>query len=150
MIQIPQIDLGPIVPVLGLAAIAVMCILALIAVVLLRSRIALLIAVVIGVVVAGPALAGALVNIVWALVPLGVVVIAGILAGLWVLSRNPDLLALVRDFVPRKAAPPAQVQPPLALTNSASRAVIDQPAQAIAPRQTVHKTTSIDRDRWGF
>jgi hypothetical protein len=50
----------------GLAAIAVVCIVALLISALLRSRIALLLAVVVGVVAAGPALANSLVNVVWA------------------------------------------------------------------------------------
>lgn len=145
MIQFPQIDLNTILPVAGLAAIAVLCVVALLVHSLLRSRIALLIAIVIGVVVAGPTLAGALTNIVWALVPLGVVVVAGIVVVLWLLNRNPELLALARDVVPRKTQTPTQ--PPLELqTPPPGAVVINQPPQ------TVRKTTTriIDGDRWGF
>src|SRR5512139_2433520 len=125
MIQLPQIDLNNILPVAGLTLIAVDCIAALLLHGLLRSRIALLIAVVIGVVLAGPTLAQALTNIVWALVPLGIVVIIGIVASLLVLSRNAELMALARDVVPRKAQ---QADPPLALPEPSNAIVINQPA----------------------
>src|SRR5512139_2222592 len=138
MIQLPQIDFNSILPVAGLALIAIACIVALLLYGLLRSRIALLIAVVIGVVLAGPTLAQALMNIVWALVPLGVVVVAGFVAALWLLNRNPELMSLARDVVPRKAQ---QAEPPLALPEPSNAIIINQPpdSRAIAPRRTVSK-----------
>lgn len=144
MIQLPQINLGSIAPVLALAAIAFVCILALIAVTLLRSRLVLIIAVVL----CAPLLAGALAGIVAALVPLAIVVVAGLAVILVVLSRSPELLSLVRDLVPRKA-PPAQLpplDPPLALPgSSASTAIVNQPR-----RPAVRTRVNADDDRWGF
>lgn len=148
MIQLPQLDLNAILPVAGLALIAALCVVALLIHGLLSSRVALLIAVVIGVVVAGPTLAGALTSIVWALVPLGIVVVAGIVVVLWLLNRNPELLSLARDVVPHKA-PPAQ--PPLELPAPPSAVVINQPREASATPQR-SRTTVLrgDGDRWGF
>ena len=149
MLQLPQIDLNSLLPVAGLALIAVLCIAALLLVVILRSRIALLIAVVIGVVVAGPTLAGVLVNLVWAIVPLGIVLVTGIVVVLWLLHRNPELLSLARDVVPRKtqttATPPLELQAP-AVQPPPGAVVINQ------PQQTARKMTTriIDGDRWGF
>ena len=145
MIQLPQIDPNTILPVAILAAIAVLCIAALLIHGILRSRIALLIAVVIGVVVAGPTLANALTNIVWALVPLGVVVVSGVVVVTWLLNRNPELLSLARDVVPHKSQLPAT--PPLELPAPPSAVVINQPRQA-TPRKT--ETKIIDGDRWGL
>src|SRR5512137_69716 len=127
MIELPRIDLNGL-PVAGLVVVAVVCVLALLLYGLLRSRIALLVAIVVGVMVAGPTLAQALTNIVWALVPLGVIAIAGIVVVLWLLNRNPELLSLARDIVPRKALPPAA--PPLELQAPPPGAVvINQPQQ---------------------
>lgn len=142
MFQLSSIDLNSILPIAGLVLIAVVCIGALLVSALLRSRIALLIAVVIGVVVAGPALAGALTNIVWALVPLGVVIVVGVVAGLWVVSRNPDLMALARDVVPKRQE---QGQPPVIIDQlQAPRTTVQHP--------TVRRSVTVDRDRdtWGF
>jgi hypothetical protein len=148
MIQLP--DLSNLLPVAGLAAIAVVCIAALLLRSLLHSRVAMLIAVVAGIVIAGPALAGALTSIVWALVPLGVVVVAGIVVVLWLLHRNPELLSLARDVVPRKA-PPAQ-QMPLELPAPSSAVVINQPRETTAATPQRARTAVLrgDGDRWGF
>jgi hypothetical protein len=147
--NLPSIDLSTILPVVGLAAIAVLCGLALIVHGLLRSRIALLIAVVIGVVVTGPTLAGALVNVVWALVPLGVVAIAGIVTVMWLLNRNPELLSLARDVVPHRAETPAK---PLELQAPPTGAVvINQPRETTAtPQRSRTVVLRGDGDRWGF
>jgi hypothetical protein len=144
MIQIPQIDLNGILPVAGLALIAIMCVVALLLNGLLRSRIALLLTVIAGVVLAGPTLANALTNIVWALVPLGVVLVAGGVVVLWLLNRNPELMALARDIVPRKEP---QQSPPLELPPASNAVVINQPQAAPRRSQTV---VIHDRDRWGF
>ena len=149
MFQLPQIDFNGILPVAGLALIAVLCILALLVSVLLRSRIALLIAIVVGVVVAGPTLANALMNVVWALVPLGLVLVAGLVAVLWLMQRNPELLSLARDVIPRKAQTP--VTPPLELQEPNSAVVINQPPATSTATPRRSQTVVIrDGDRWGF
>lgn len=151
MIQLPQIDINGILPVAGLALIAVVCVIALLLHGLLRSRLALLLAVVAGVVLAGPALANALTSIVWALVPLGVVLIVGGVIVLWLMNRNPELMALARDVLPRKVPPATPT--PLELPAPSSAVVINQPqdSSATAPRRTVRTIVSNDAgDRWGF
>src|SRR5512136_2606636 len=116
----PNIDLNAIAPVAGLAAIAAICIVALLFRSLLHllrgllnSRIALVIAIVAGVAISGPTLAAALSGIIWALIPLALVLAGIIVAVLVLLSRNPELIDLARDLIPHKAEPPAQ--PPLEL-----------------------------------
>ena len=148
MIQFPQIDLGSVLSIAGLAAIAIACAAALLLHGLLHSRIALLIAVVIGIVVAGPTLANALTNIVWALVPLGMVLIAGVVVVLWLLHRNPELLALARDVVPSK--PQQAAPPPLELPAPPSAVVINQKPQTATPKRTHQTVVLNDGDRWGF
>jgi hypothetical protein len=147
MVQLPQIDVNSILPVAGLALIAVICIMALLLHGLLRSRIALLIAVIIGVVLAGPALAGALTSIVWALVPLGVVLVIGVVVVLWLLNRSPDLMSLARDVVPHKA-PPAVA--PLELHAPSSTVVVNQPREMTVAPPARSKTVVLHEDRWGF
>lgn len=151
MFQLPQVNLNDVLPIAGLALVAVLCVAALLVRSILHSRIALLIAVVVGVVVAGPALAIALTNIVWALVPLGVVIVVGVVAGLWVVSRNPEMIALVRDVAPRRMTYTTPPQP--LLLEQGKGVVIDQPQgagkpQAVQVRKSV--TVNQDVDGWGF
>lgn len=143
MIEMPKIDLSGIVPVAALGLIAVVCIVVLLVHSILRSRIALLIAVVIGVAAAGPTIAFALAQIVGALVPLGIVVVIGGVAGVWLLQRNPELMALVRDVVPRRIPPSPQPSP---LKGEGGRTVVID--QLPAPRQSERRRQ--DGDKWGF
>jgi hypothetical protein len=154
-VQLPEINLNGLLPVAGLALIAVLCIAALLVRSLLHSRIALLIAVVAGVVAAGPTLAFALTQIVGALVPLGVVVVIGGVAVVWLLNRNPELMALVRDVVPRKETPTSPPTPllmpgktPGTYGGEGSRTiVIDQPREQNVRRLPVPRDQG---DKWGF
>jgi hypothetical protein len=145
MIQLPQIDFVPLLPVAGLALIAIVCVIALLISALLRSRLALLLAVVVGVVRH------------WRmrsrchmLVPLGVVLIAGGVVVLWLLQRNPELMSLARDVVPRKAS--QVTQQPLELPAPNSSIVINQPhdSSATTPRRTRTIVSNEAEDRWGF
>jgi hypothetical protein len=146
-VQLPEINLNGLLPIAALALIAGFCIIALLVRSVLHSRIALLIAVVIGVMAAGPTLANSAAAIVGALVPLGVVLVVGGVTVVWLLQRNPELMSLVRDLVPRRSA---LSTPPTENSSGTAITVIDQ---AGAPRQTVRIVrTSVnqDADRWGF
>ena len=151
-VQLPEINLNGIIPTLALALIAAVCIVALLVRSLLHSRVALLIAVVGGVILAGPTLALALERMVGALVPLGVVLIIGGVTTLWLLQRNPELMSLVREALPGRS--PLVTPPPSTIGengNGSASTVIDQPG---TPRQTVQTARSMqtkpDADRWGF
>jgi hypothetical protein len=146
-IQLPAIDMSGLLPVAGLALIAVGCIAALLVRSLFHSHAALIAAVMIGVAATGPALAAAIASIVGALVPLAAVLVGGAVAVLYLLGRNPELMALARDVAPRKtplAAPPLELAPP-----QDSAIVINQ-SETSAPRRALSQTTIIDDDRWGF
>lgn len=148
MLQLPQIDLNGLLPIAGLAAIAVAIIAALLLRSLLHSRLALLIAIVAGVVLAGPALAGSIASIIWALVPLAIVLAGGMVMVLWLLHRNPELLSIARDIVPRRAPD----TPPLALPAAprTDTVVINQPAAVQQPASRSKTLVSTDGERWGF
>ncbi len=142
----PQIDLNALAPIAGLAAIAVVCIGALLVHSLIRSRIALLIAIVAGVALAGPALLAALIGIVYALIPLALVLAGAALGLIFLLGRNPDLISLARDLMPRPAPPELPEPPETLVISPAQRPGLAAPRPA-APKQ---KITIIDGDRWGF
>lgn len=152
-IQLPEINLNGVLPIVGLALIAVLCIVALVLRSLLHSRVAMVIAVIVGVVVAGPTLAFALAQIVGALVPLFVVAIVGVVGVVWMVQRNPDLMSVVRDVVPRRSATP-KIAP-----QDAKTVVIDQldsrqqqhAGMTVAPRQPVKRTVQRGgMDDWGL
>jgi predicted permease len=139
-IQLPEINLNGILPIAGLALIAVLCIIALLVRILLHSRVALLIAVILGVVAAGPTLAFSLEQIVGELVPCVIVFIIGGVTLVYLMHRNPELLSMVRDMVPRRSTTIAPT-------------VIDQlPAPKLtAPRTTVKRTVQRGgMDDWGL
>jgi hypothetical protein len=148
-ISLPPIDLSEVMPVAGLILVVVLIGVFLLVRTLLNSRVALLIAVVIGVMAAGPALANAAAAIVGAIVPLGIVLVAGFIGSLFLLNRNPELMSLVRDMLHR----------PQTLSRGDTihlRAdVVDQqPKRLTAPitRQQISAPRSADRrdsDTWG-
>jgi hypothetical protein len=160
MIEMPRIDLSDVLPIVGLALIAVVCVAALLVRSLLHSRVALLIAVVIGMVVAGPTLAYALAQIVGALVPLLIVACLSAVGILYLVQRNPELLAVVRDVATRKTtltpgSSSSVMRPTTALTlaeeDGKRIVVIDNPPQARDVRRMPQPTGNSQRtDRWGF
>lgn len=125
-IQLP--DISGILPIAGLALVAVVCSVALILRSLLHSRVAMVIAVIVGVVAAGPALAFALAQIVGALVPLGVVAIIGVVVTMYLVQRNPELMSVVRDVVPRRPVMPPSPLPSPWKGEGGKTVVIDQPS----------------------
>jgi hypothetical protein len=146
-VQLPDINLNGILPIAALALIAGFCIIALLVRSVLHSRIALLIAVVIGVMAAGPTLANAAAAIVGALVPLGVVLIVGGVTVVWLLQRNPELMSLVRDLVPRRSTT-LSTPPDVQQIEQSKTMVIDQlPAPRQAVRRTVNRSNT---DDWGL
>jgi hypothetical protein len=146
---IPNIDLSSIVPIAALAAIAAVCIIALLLRSLLHSRIALLIAVVAGVVIAGPTLGGTFAAIFNSLAIVLIVCAGATLAALLIIRSHPDLRDLARDalsLVPRQSA---IVTPPLSQTGEVGRGsitVIDQPQTT--PRTRTHRVNG--GSDWGF
>jgi hypothetical protein len=147
-LQLPDINLNGLLPIAALALIAGFCIIALLVRSVLHSRIALLIAVVIGVMAAGPTLANAAAAIVGALVPLGVVLIVGGVTLVWLLQRNPELMSLVRDLVPRRSTTTINAPQDMPQIEQSKTMVIDQ---LPAPRQTVKRTVSRGgTDDWGL
>ena len=144
-VQLPDIDLSGIVPVIGLVLVVVLIGVFLMARSLLHSRIALWIAVVIGVVAAGPTLANAAVQMVGALVPLAIAVMVSGMTVLWLLNRNPELMALVRDVIPRRPQPDQG--------EGGRTVVIDQPQQTarrLSAPTAQSATPKRGGDRWGF
>ncbi len=141
-VQMPAINLNGIIPTIALALLLRS---------ILHSRVALLIAVVAGIVLAGPALAFALERIVGALVPLGMVLIVGGVIAIWLLQRNSELMSLVKDVLTRKSTITLPSQTGQQNGNNGKTVIIDQlPAQ----RQTVpvvrRARVDQDADRWGF
>ncbi len=144
-IQLPQIDLQGLLPMAGLVVIALAAVGGIVLWVALRSKVAMVVAIVIGVIAAGPMLVQAVGSIVSALVPLVLIGVVGTIGMALVLARNPDLTDLVRDFRPQ---PPASIERP--------RIVIDQPPSLSLPggqpTRVVTKRT-VDQDTlrdWGW
>jgi hypothetical protein len=146
-VQLPDINLSGLLPVAGLAVIAVACIAALLLRSVLHSRVALLIAVVGGIVIAGPTLTFGMAQIVGALAPLAIVALIAGVSGLWLVQRNPTLLGIARDLVPPRGTP-AQPPPP---EQGSGIVVIDQP-KATPARLPARRVTIVDpdKDNWGF
>jgi hypothetical protein len=144
---IPNIDLSSIVPIAALAAIAAVCVIALLLRSLLNSRIALLIAVVAGVVIAGPTLGGAFAAIFNSLAIVLIVCAGATLAALLIIRSHPDLRDLARDALALVPRPSALVTPPPSQTGEVGRGlitIIDQP-------QTTPRTHRVNGGSdWGF
>jgi len=140
------IDLNTILPVAGLAAIAIVVIVVLLVRTVLHSRLALVIAIIIGVVAAGPVLGGLLVAAL-NIVAVALIVGAGAtIAVLLIIRSHPDLLALARDalsLLPRQQPPGL---PPIPSSIEAPRPnaiqIIDQ------PRRITHRNSG--GSDWGF
>ena len=144
-VQLPNLDLSGFLPVAGPVLVVVLIGVFLLVRSLLNSRIALLIAVVIGVVAAGPSLANAVAAIVGALVPLGIVLVAGFVGSLFLLNRNfAQVMNLVREVFPRKQEL-SQPLPP-ATDRNAIR-VVDQAPQVTRVRQIA--APKQPGDTWG-
>lgn len=149
MIQLPQIDLNSVLPVAGLAAIAIVVIIALLLYTILHSRLALLLAIVAGIVVAGPALGAVLTNIINTFAVVLIVGAACAVGVLLIIRSHPDLLDMSREalsLLPRKTSePPTTLMIPPA--NTSSRAIIvDHPS----PRQRTVSRQTTDGSDWGF
>lgn len=117
-IQMPQIDAPGLLQAIGLIVIALAAIIALALYVALRSKVMMVVAVVVGVIAAGPMLVQALGSIVSALVPLAVVVVAGAIGLVAALGRNPEVTDLLRDLrpAPRIEQPPMMIEQPTTLS----------------------------------
>jgi len=116
-IQMPQIDVQGLLPVAGLVVIALAAAIAIVLWMALRSKVAMVIAVVVGVIVAGPMLVQAIGSIVSALVPMAVVLVAGVIGLVIVLGRNPEVTDLLRNLrpAPRVDTPPMMIDQPKTL-----------------------------------
>lgn len=112
-IQMPQIDVQGILPVAGLVVIALAAVIGIVLWVALRSKVAMVVAVVIGVIAAGPMLVQAVGSIVSALVPLALICVAGVIGLVVALQRSPDVVELVRDLRPQNQIdqPPMIIEP---------------------------------------
>lgn len=112
-IQMPQIDVQGILPVAGLVVIALAAVIGIVLWVALRSKVAMVVAVVVGVIAAGPMLVQAVGSIVSALVPLVLIVVAGVIGLVVALQRSPDVVDLVRDLRPQYQIeqPPMIIEP---------------------------------------
>jgi hypothetical protein len=145
MSLLSSLDLASIVPLVALAALAVFVGLVLLLRVVLHSRAVVPVTIVVGVVLAGPALGGALAAIVNSLV-IAIIVCAGAtIAALLILRSHPDLREIARDalsLLPRRSA---ITPPPVAENQQNAITVIDQPA--IVRRVTRHNDAGKD---WGF
>lgn len=144
---LPQIDLNTVMPVLGLAAIAIVVIVALLLRTVLHSRLALLIAIVLGVIIAGPALGGILAAIVNTLAVMLVIVSLAVIAVLLIIRSHPDLLTLAHNallLLPRQPMPsaPPNMLPARTETPPDSIALVEPSRRKIARRT--------GGDEWGF
>jgi uncharacterized protein YacL len=148
MIEMPKIDVSGLLPVAGLVLVVVLVGLFLVVRSLLNSRVAMLIAVVIGIVATGPTLAQAATAIVGTLVPLFVAAIVGGVTLVFMVQRNPELMSLVRDLVTRRSTTSLSTPPVQRPVESSRTMVIDQlPAPRSATKRTV---TRGGTDDWGL
>lgn len=144
-IQMPQIDVQGLLPVAGLVVIALAAVIGIVLWVALRSKVAMVVAVVIGVIAAGPMLVQAVGSIVSALVPLVLIGVAGVIGLVVVLQRSPDVVDLVRDLRPA----PSQVNPQLTIEHTPTLAL---PSRTGDGTKTYTKRT-VDQDvlnDWGW
>ncbi len=141
-IQAPE-NIGSII---ALALVALLCVVGLVLRTILHSRLVLVVAIIIGIVIAAPHIGGVVATIANALTVL-LVVAAGVVGFLfWLMSRSPEVAEVVRDVIamlPRRNTTQQiqPVQPPI---------IIDQPQTpaAIQALRVRRVQQHVDKDWW--
>ena len=139
-IQLPTIDLNGFAPVIGLVLIAVVALIVIVVIIALRSKAAMLIALILGATAVAPMLVGIVGAVAGALVPLALIVVAGIVAIAAMVTRSPDLAEVIRDL--RSQATITQLP-----TTNVIKQLPDGNQTKITVRRTIDQDSLSD---WGF
>jgi hypothetical protein len=139
-IQLPTIDLNGFAPVIGLVLIAVVALIVIVVIVALRSKAAMIIALILGATAVAPMLVGIVGAVTAALVPLALIVVAGIVAIAAMVTRSPDLAEVIRDL--RSQATITQLPTPNVI-----KQLPDGNQAKITVRRTIDQGSLSD---WGF
>ena len=145
-IQLPQIDVLGLAPVIGLVLIALAALVVIVAVLALRSKVAVVIALVVGAAVIAPVIGPVVSTLIGAVVPLALILVGGLIALAVLIARSPDLADVVRDLRPQPKIT-TMPNPPLIIDQA------DVKQLPVASATTVKVRRTLDHDSlkdWGF
>jgi len=100
-IQLPQIDILGLAPVIGLVLIALAALVVIVVVLALRSKVAMVIALVVGVAAIAPLIGPVVSAIVGVVVPLVLILVGGLIVLAVLIARSPDLADVIRSLKPQ-------------------------------------------------
>jgi hypothetical protein len=145
-IQLPQIDVLGLAPVIGLVLIALAALVVIVVVLALRSKVAVVIALVVGAAVIAPVIGPVVSVIVGAIVPLALILVAGLITLAVLIARNPDLADVVRDLKPQSRITTLP-NPPMMIDQADVKQLPAASAATVKVRRSIDQASMKD---WGF
>ncbi len=145
-IQLPQIDVLGLAPVIGLVVIAVVALIVMVVVLALRSKVAVVITLVIGAAVIAPVISPVVSIFIGAVVPLAFILVGGLIVLAALIARSPDLADVMRDLRPQPQIT-ARPNPPLIIDQAEVKQLPAASATIVKVRRTLDHDSLKD---WGF
>ncbi len=145
-IQWPQIDVLGLAPVIGLVVIAVVALVVIVAVLALRSKVAVVITLVLGAAVIAPVIGPVVNALIGAVVPLALILVGGLIVLAVLIARSPDLADVVRDLRPQPQIT-ALPHSPLIIDQTDVKQLPTASATTVKVRRTLDHESLKD---WGF
>jgi hypothetical protein len=145
-IQLPQIDVLGLAPVIGLVLIALGALVVIVVMLALRSKVAVVIALVVGVAAVAPLIGPVVSAIVGAVVPLAFILVGGLIALAVLIARSPDLADVIRDLRPAPKITPYSNTPMMI-----DQADVKQlPATSVTTMKVWRSIDQASLKDWGF